>query len=345
MVLYKYCFLIKNMNKRKLDKIVKSLLQPKKGILAADESFASIAKRFTKINLESTPENRRKYREMLFTAPKAKKYLSGVILFEETLYQKNNENVLFTDFLKKNKINPGIKVDLGTEFFPDNKVEKYTLGLDDLAERIKKYKETGVVFAKWRAIFNIGKDLPSEECLNRNAFDLAHYAFICQENDIVPIVEPEVLMDGRHDIEACYETTKKVLNKVFLELKKKNVYLPGILLKPNMIISGLENKIDLPADVANKTIACFTESVPAEVKGIVFLSGGQSEDQACANLNAINNKKIFKKLPWRLTYSFGRALQNSALEVWQGKDENFATAQKVFLLSAKKASLASRGKL
>lgn len=333
------------MDKRKLVKIVKHLIKNKKGILAADESTNTIKKRFEKINFESTEENRRRYRELLFTTPKIKKYISGVILFDETVYQSDSDGINFIKLLNKKNIKAGIKLDLGTEFFENNEIEKYTLGLEDLDERIKEYKKAGIEFAKWRAVFSIGEKIPSKKCINKNAGDLAKYALICQENGIVPIVEPEVLMDGNHDIDKCFDVTKNVLKQVFVELKKKDVCLEGILLKPNMVIAGSENKKNKAEEVAQKTIECFREVVPNEVGGIVFLSGGQSEDEACQNLNAMTNKKIFKKLPWKLSYSFGRALQNSALETWTGKEENFIKAQEIFLATTKKVSQASQGKL
>lgn len=333
------------MNNKKLSKIVKHLIKNKKGILAADESTSTIKKRFEKIGLESNEENRRLYRELLFTTPKIKKFISGVILFDETIYQLDSEGLSFVKLLNKKNIKVGIKVDLGTEFFENSDTEKYTLGLEDLDERLKEYKKLGAEFAKWRAVFSIGENLPSKKCINQNARDLAKYALICQKNDIVPIVEPEVLMDGNHDIEKCFEVTENVLNQVFIELKKKDVFLKGMLLKPNMIISGIENKKNKAEEIAQKTIQCFKEVVPEEVGGIVFLSGGQSEEEARQNLNAMNNKKIFKKLAWKLSYSFGRALQNSALETWAGKKENFKKAQEVFFVTAQKVSKASQGKL
>lgn len=313
-----------------------------KGILAADESTATTGKRFAGIGVDNTEDNRRAYRELLFTAPEMEKYISGVIMYDETIKQVDDD-VFLVDLLKSRGVIPGIKVDQGLKDFEGSTVEKITTGLDDLNKRLKEYYSLGARFAKWRAVFSIGDDLPSEKCVKANAEILAKYAKACQDNYIVPIVEPEVLMNGSHTIEQCYDVTVRVLMDVFLELKKENVDLSGMLLKPNMVIGSLEGPETTSGQIAESTLKCLSSVVPTEVPGIVFLSGGQSEEEACENLNAIN--QLAKNVPWKLTFSYGRALQNSALQTWAGKKENVVRAQKVFVERAKAASLASQGKM
>ena len=327
---------------KELRDIAKMLVIDGKGILAADESTATTGKRFAGIGVDNTEDNRRAYRELLFTAPEMEKYISGVIMYDETIKQVDDD-VFLVDLLKSRGVIPGIKVDQGLKDFEGSTVEKITTGLDDLNKRLKEYYSLGARFAKWRAVFSIGDDLPSEKCVKANAEILAKYAKACQDNYIVPIVEPEVLMNGSHTIEQCYDVTVRVLMHVFLELKKENVDLSGMLLKPNMVIGSLEGPETTSGQIAESTLKCLSSVVPTEVPGIVFLSGGQSEEEACENLNAIN--QLAKNVPWKLTFSYGRALQNSALQTWAGKKENVVRAQKVFVERAKAASLASQGKM
>ncbi len=325
-----------------LSEIAQALVAPGKGILAADESTGTIKKRFDKIGVESTEENRRAYRELLFTTPGIGKFISGVILYDETLRQKGSDGEALVATLQKQDIIPGIKVDMGTEAMVNSSEEKITKGLDGLPVRLKEYKTLGAGFAKWRAVIAIGDGIPTDECIAKNAEILATYAKMCQEAGIVPIVEPEVLMDGGHTIEKCLEVTTKVLKKVFEELKKQNVDLSGMLLKPNMVIAGMDCPIQAsPTQVAEMTLRCFKEVVPSEAPGVVFLSGGQSEQEACENLNAIN---IVGVQPWKLSFSYGRALQASALAAWHGKTENIPAAQKAFYRRAELTSAACLGK-
>ncbi|MFH1291853.1 MAG: class I fructose-bisphosphate aldolase [bacterium] len=330
------------MSEKTLQGIATSMVAKSKGILAADESTPTIKKRFDSIGAESTEENRRAYRELILTAPGMEHYISGVIMFDETLRQSTLAGVTFPDLLNQKGVLAGIKVDQGTELFGGSEVEKFTRGLEGLDDRLKEYYNLGARFAKWRAVYSIANDLPSDICVQRNAKDLAEYAYLCQQIGLVPIVEPEVLMDGAHDIEHCYEVTKNVLKAVFEKLVSRGVKLDGIVLKPNMVLSGQDfDGIDSPQTVASMTVKCFNESVPAEVPGIVFLSGGQTEAQACTNLNAMN---VMGEHPWELSYSFGRALQHSALNTWLGKVENVEKAQEVFTRRAKLTSLARSGK-
>lgn len=332
---------VNNMNTQILEEVAQKLVANGKGILAADESTGTITKRFAKIKVESTEDNRRAYRELLFTTPDFGKHISGVILFDETIRQSAVDGRTFVDLLGNEGVLPGIKVDLGTEVLTDSPEELVTKGLDGLAERLKEYADLGAKFAKWRAVIKIGENIPTENCLEQNALGLAKYAKACQEAEIVPIVEPEVLMDGAHSIEKCFEVTKKTLEKVFTALRTEGVHLPGMLLKPNMVISGTEGqKVDSKM-IAEMTLKCFRETVPAEVPGIVFLSGGQSEVEATANLQTINALK--GGTSWKLSFSYGRALQASALEVWAGKPENVAAAQAEFKKRAELNHLAAQG--
>lgn len=324
-----------------IENIAKQLVAPKKGILAADESTGTIQKRFDSINLESTEETRQAYRELLFSTEGIEEYISGVILFDETIRQSTQDGVPFSKLLQEKGILPGIKVDMKTHDLAGAPGEKVTEGLDGLRDRLKEYKSLGAAFAKWRAIYSITDELPSDYCVHVNAHALARYAALCQEQGIVPIVEPEVLMDGSHTIGRCYEVTKNVLERVFDELEKQRVDLKGILLKPNMVISGKDAAEQADAKtVAEKTIQCLRETVPEDVPGIVFLSGGQSEAQACENLNAIS---AMGDQPWELSFSYGRALQSTALKTWDGKPENIAAAQEAFLHRAKLTSAARAG--
>jgi len=318
----------------RLKDIANALVAPNKGILAADESTKTIQKRFDKIGISSNQETNLAYRSMLFTAPEIEQYISGVILYDETIRQSIGGKSV-PQYLESKGILPGIKVDKGAWKLANFEGEKITEGLDNLRDRLTEYKEMGAKFAKWRAVITIGEGVPTDTCIEANAESLAQYAALCQEQDIVPIVEPEVLMDGSHDLEKCQEVTAKVLQVVFDRLKAHKVVLEGMLLKPNMVISGKESDAQASVqEVAKATVETFKEVVPAQVPGIVFLSGGQSPDVSTNNLAAIN----MIGGPWQLSYSFGRALQGEALEIWAGKTENLQAAQKAFLERAKKVS-------
>ena len=326
-----------------LENIAKQMVTPGKGILAADESSGTIKKRFDTINVESTEENRRDYREILFQTKNAmENYISGVILFDETIRQKSKNGPTLVEVISNAGSLPGIKVDTGAKDLAFISNEKVTEGLDGLRERLIEYYNLGAKFAKWRAVITIESSIPSELCINANAHALARYAALCQENEIVPIVEPEVLMDGAHTIDRCYEVTKRTLEVVFSELVAHGVNLKGICLKPNMVIDGtLVTDKSSPKTIADKTISCFKEVVPEDVPGIVFLSGGQSEIEATENLDQMNK---IGNLPWNLSFSYGRALQASALQAWSGKVENEETASMAFNHRAEMNSLATLGK-
>lgn len=333
-------------NTQELNKIATKMVAPGKGLLAADESTGTIGKRFDAINLENTEENRRAYRELLFTTPDIGKYISGVIMYDETLRQSTEDGRSFISVLEEAGVIPGIKVDEGTEAQESSPEEKITKGLSGLPPRLKEYASMGAKFAKWRAVINISEELnlPTDENLIQNAKDLAQYAKYCQEAGIVPIVEPEVLMDGKystHSIEKCSEVTEKTLNYLFEELKNAGVEIEGIILKPNMIVPG-ENSGQkaAPEEIAKATTDLFKKILPKNLPGIVFLSGGQSEIEATENLNAMHK---LGKLPWPLSFSYGRALQESTIKTWNGKKENVADAQKVFAHRAKMNSLATFG--
>jgi fructose-bisphosphate aldolase class I len=316
------------MDRAKLESAARQLVADGKGILAADESQPTIKKRFDTIAVESTEENRRAYRNLLFTTPNAEKYISGVILFEETLRQKSLDGVAFPQLLSGKGILPGIKVDKGAKSLAGFSGEKITEGLDGLRERLAAYRGLGATFAKWRAVITIGKDMPSQFCIDANAHALARYAALCQEAGLVPIVEPEVLMDGPHDIQRCQDVTVATLKGVFAALFEHCVLLEGMLLKPNMVLSGTEcPKQAGVEEVAERTVRTFRQVVPAAVPGIVFLSGGQSSVLATEHLNAMN---ALGKNPWELSFSYGRALQEHALKAWQGRADAVAAAQRVF---------------
>ncbi|GKU98320.1 hypothetical protein SLEP1_g11339 [Rubroshorea leprosula] len=315
---------------------------PGKGILAADESTGTIGKRLASINVENVESNRRALRELLFCTPGALQYLSGVILFEETLYQKTASGKPFVEVMKEGGVLPGIKVDAGTIVLPGTTGETTTQGLDNLGQRCAKYYEAGARFAKWRAVLKISSNEPSELAIHENAYGLARYAAICQENGLVPIVEPEILVDGPHDINKCAEVTERVLAACYKALNDHHVMLEGTLLKPNMVTPGSDAP-KVPSEViAEYTVRALLRTVPPAVPAIVFLSGGQSEEEATVNLNAMN--KLFKdKKPWSLSFSFGRALQQSTLKTWAGKDENIVKAQSAFLTRCKANSEATLG--
>ena len=319
-----------------------------KTILAADESSSTIKKRFDSIGVESTPEKNREYRQLLFTATNISKYVSGVILYDETVYQKNDEDIPFPKVLTEQGINPGIKVDRKTIELPGFGSDTFTQGLDNLGERLQEYKKQECVFAKWRAVYTISENSPSDLAIKRNACDLALYALLCQQAGIVPIVEPEVMMEGEHTFEQNKEVTENVLNVVFEKLSNYGVDMRGIILKPNMITAGKDNLSQLSKEeVAQETLNILQKTVHKDVPGIAFLSGGQTPDQATENLNEINKlkNKNPQLYPWRLTASYGRALQGETLEAWKGKKENIQNAQKVFISRAEKVYQASLGQL
>jgi fructose-bisphosphate aldolase class I len=325
--------------------IARALVAPGKGILAADESTSTIKRRFDAISVENTEDNRRAYRELLFRTPRVSEYISGVILYDETIRQKAADGTPLVKILKDQGIHPGIKVDLGAKPLPFCPGEVVTEGLDGLRERLAEYKGLGAVFSKWRAVITIGDEIPSDTCTRVNAHALARYAALSQEAGIVPIVEPEVLMDGTHTIERCNEVTIKTLRTVFLALAAQRVRLDGMLLKPNMVLSGKEGSNRASSDeVARYTVECFRQTVPAAVPGIVFLSGGQSDDEATANLDAINRYAAKVRAPWQLSFSYGRGLQAAPQKAWSGKPSNVAAAQRAFEHRAKLTSAAQLGK-
>jgi len=330
------------MNLTDLNKVAVAMVAPGKGILAADESTGTIKKRFDAIKVESTEENRRDYREMLFRSSEAmNKYISGVILYDETIWQNAGDGTPLVKLIEQSGPIPGIKVDEGTQALPNCPGELVTVGLDKLAERLKKYYERGARFAKWRAVIDIGQGIPTMTAIHVNAHALARYAALCQAAQIVPIVEPEVLMDGDHDIERCYDVTQRVLNKTFQELRIQRVALEGMVLKPNMVVPGKKSAKQAPVEeVAEKTIRLLKACVPAAVPGIAFLSGGQSDEDATAHLSAMN---ATGGLPWSLTFSYGRALQAAPQKAWSGKSENVAAGQRAFTHRARMNSLASKG--
>jgi fructose-bisphosphate aldolase class I len=312
-----------------------------RGLLAADESTSTIGKRFNSIKLESTEENRRLYREMLFTTPGATDYISGVILYDETLRQKTSDGVPFPVYLAKLGMIPGIKVDTGAKPLAGFPGETITEGLDGLRERLAEYYKLGAKFAKWRAVIDIGAGIPTTYAIDANAAALARYAALCQEANIVPIVEPEVLMDGSHTIERCEEVTDAVLDRVFSHLFAARVYLEGIVLKPNMVITGKKSPQQAtPQQVAEATVRTLKRQVPAAVPGIAFLSGGQSPTEATLHLSLMN---ATGPLPWPLTFSYGRALQEDSLRAWGGKSAGFAAGQTALATRAKLNSLAAAG--
>ena len=330
--------------KKELAATARAIVAPGKGLLAADESTGTIGKRFAPINTENTEENRRAYRELLFTTDKSvAKYISGVILYDETFRQSTKGGKRFVDLLKETGILSGIKVDKGVVQLLGTNEETTTQGLDGMAERCKEYYDGGCRFAKWRCVLKIGAGRPSQLAIIENANVLARYASICQLNGLCPIVEPEILTDGDHTLEECMATSEKVLAAVYKALSDHNVYLEGTLLKPNMVLPGVQcTKKYTPEQVAESTVTVFQRTLPVAVPGVTFLSGGQSEIAATTHLNAINAYKGTK--PWGLTFSYGRALQASVLKAWGGKPENVKAAQDVLLHRAKCNGLAALGK-
>jgi len=330
------------MNLAELNKVANALVAAGKGILAADESTGTIKRRFDAIGVENTEDNRRDYRELLFRSADAmRSHISGVILYDETIWQKARDGTPLVKLIQQAGTIPGIKVDEGTKPLPGCPNEVVTVGLDKLADRLPKYYEQGARFAKWRAVIEIGAGIPTYSAIHANAHALARYAALCQAAQIVPIVEPEVLMDGDNDIDRCYQVTEWVLKETFLELYYNRVALEGMVLKPNMAIAGKKcPKRAGVAEVAEKTVRLLKACVPGAVPGIAFLSGGQSDEEATAHLDAMNR---IGNLPWKLTFSYGRALQHAPQTAWSGKTENVAAAQRAFSHRARMNGLASLG--
>lgn len=324
-----------------LNKVAQAMVASGKGILAADESSGTIKKRFDAIGVESTEDMRRDYREMLFRSAEGMKHISGVILYDETIWQKAKDGTPLVELIRKAGAIPGIKVDEGTRPLPECPGEVVTVGLDKLADRLPKYYEQGARFAKWRAVIDIGAGVPSHTCILANAHALARYAALCQAAEIVPIVEPEVLMDGDHNIDRCVDVTTWAFKETFQQLFYNRVALEGMVLKPNMAIAGKKCAKRASVDeVAEKTVKMLKECVPGAVPGIAFLSGGQSDEEATAHLDAMNK---IGNLPWKLTFSYGRALQHAPQTTWKGKSENVAAAQRAFSHRAKMNGLAALG--
>ena len=325
----------------KIEEIAKLMVTKGRGILAADESTGTMGKRLKSVNIESTEKNRLHFRETLFTSSAMKSSISGVILYDETIKQKSSEGISIPELIKKNGSIPGIKVDKGVKLLAGSSDEKITEGLDGLRERMDEYYKLGARFAKWRAVYSISSDQPSEQCIKANAHALARYAAIVQEAKMVPIVEPEVIMDGSHDIEKCLKVTNKTLRTVFKQLDFQGVYIGGILLKPNMVISGIDCKVQASIkEVSEMTINCLEDSIPSDVPGVVFLSGGQNYKIATEHLNQMN--KVDSNL-CNLSFSYGRALQQPVISTWEGKEENFKKSQNEFTKRCKLNSLATIG--
>ena len=330
------------MTTSELNAIARAMVAPGKGILAADESTGTIEKRLKSVGAPNTEDNRRAWRQLLFTTPGVGKYVSGVILYDETLRQKSTDGIPLVEVLTKQGIIPGIKVDKGTKPLPGSPDELITEGLDGLKERLAEYRQIGARFTKWRAVITIGSGIPTRYCIEANAHALARYAKLSQDAGLVPMVEPEVLMDGDHDIGRCEHVTEATLHAVFNELYDQRVVLEEMILKPNMVLSG--NKASNRAsarEVAERTIQCFKRTVPAAVPGIAFLSGGQGDDEATVNLDAMN--RLPDKGPWQLTYSYGRGLQATPLKAWAGQAANVKKAQDAFTHRAKLTSAARQG--
>jgi len=324
-----------------LHEIALAMVAPGKGILAADESHGTITKRFNALGIESNEESRRQYRLMFFRSDICPEAISGVILYDETIRQATDDGTMIPAYLKSRGIVPGIKVDTGAKALAGQPLEKITEGLDGLRERLREYHELGARFAKWRAVITIGDEIPSRGCIEGNAHALARYAALCQENGIVPIVEPEVLMDGGHTIERCQAVTEETLQVVFSQLRAQRVSFEGIVLKPNMVVSGTDCSTQAGVEeVAERTLATLKRCVPSAVPGIAFLSGGQSDEYATAHLNAMNQRR---EAPWQLTYSYGRALQAAAMRAWGGRDDQFTSGAEAFEKRAKLNSAARSG--
>jgi fructose-bisphosphate aldolase class I len=330
------------MNTQELSKIAKQMVASGKGILAADESMNTVGKRFSSINIENNEDNRRAFRHMLLTAPGESEYISGVILFDETIRQNDLNNKSFVEVLQSEGILPGIKVDQGLVPMSEGSVEQLTKGLDTLDARLKEYVALGAKFCKWRSVITISATTPTDANIRQNAKDLAQYALICQQNGLVPMVEPEVLLDGEHNIEQAKDASTKILTALFEEIKNAGVILEGLILKTSMVLPGKKSGIKAnPEEVARVTLSTFNQVLPKELAGVVFLSGGQGDIEATENLQAIN---AHGQQPWPLTFSYARALQDAATKTWAGKSENMEAAQKVFMHRAKMNSLASLGR-
>jgi fructose-bisphosphate aldolase class I len=330
------------MEDKELERTAQALVADGKGILAADETVPTLTKRFAALKIESTADSRRAYREMFFTTPDIGTFISGVILQDETIRQKNSAGLPLPELLSKQGIFPGIKVDTGAKPLAGSPDEKVTEGLDGLRDRLHEYAAMGARFAKWRAVFSITDALPSRTCIGVNAHALARYAALCQEQGIVPIVEPEVLMNGTHAIDRCEAVTGSVLHAVFDELYEQRVRLEGMLLKPNMVLSGQESRRQATVDeAAAATLRCLRRHVPPAIPGIVFLSGGQSDVLATTHLNAINKLAVQK--PWKISFSYGRALQDAAMGAWHGEQQNLEAGQRAFYNRAKANGAAALG--
>ncbi len=323
------------MNTQPLLDTVRALVAGNKGLLAMDESNPTCNKRFAKVGIPQTEEARRAYRELLLTTPRLGECISGVILYNETIHQRKTDGTPFIKVVSDAGIIPGIKVDIGAKDMAGHPGEKITEGLDGLRGRLQEYFQMGARFAKWRAVIAVGDGIPSRGCIGANAQALARYAALCQEAGLVPVVEPEVLMDGEHTLERCYKVTEEVLRTVFAQLYAQRVTLDGMILKPNMVLPGLNCPQQVAVDVvADATVKCLLQAVPAAVPGIAFLSGGQSAELASARLNAMN-VRFKSRLPWALAFSFARAIQQPALEIWQGKQTNVSAAQQALYHRAK----------
>ena len=333
------------MDLKNLEAVAQAMVLPGKGILAADESTGTISSRLSQIDTESSFETRNAYRDLLFSAEGIEEYISGVIMYDETFRQSSiADGKPYPEYLMDKGIIPGIKVDTGAHDLSGSEGEKITQGLDGLDDRLKEYRKMGARFAKWRAVINITEDNPSGYCISTNAHALARYAGLCQANDIVPIVEPEILMDGSHDIDDSFVVTEEVLHTVFFELYSQGVQYEQMILKPNMVLSGYDANNRASVDeVADATLQCFARTVPAAVPGIAFLSGGQSDEDATSHLNRMN-QILDENKPWNLSFSYGRALQQPAIKTWLGKSENVTAAQDALINRAKLNSLATVGK-
>lgn len=331
------------MNKELLHKTALQMVTPGKGILASDESTKSANKTLSKNGIEPTEENRRRYRELFIGTEGIGKYLNGIILSEETIRQRDSNGIPFREILQKEGIPIGVKLDRGTVELPNFPGERFTTGLDDLDKRLKEYFDMGARFAKWRSVIKIGADLPTDECIFTNAHGLALYTIACQREKIVPIIEPEVLIDGNHSIKDCYKTTERTLKEVFAQLNTYKADLKGVILKASMVLPGKDSPQKASdKDVAEATVSCLKATVPNEIPGVVFLSGGQSPEEATHHLNEIAK---LEPLPWEISFSFLRAIEGPATEVWAGKDENIVKARVVFEQDLKDSVAAEKGKL
>lgn len=326
-----------------LEKLAQTIVASPKGILAADWSVGTATKKFARFGINSTEESRRDYRQMLFEAEGLENYISAIILHEETIRQKTKEGKPLVELIKEKGIIPGVRIDIGQEEIPGFEGEQITFGLDKIRSRLSEFKSLGTSFAKWRAAFFVGRGKPSRQVIEANSILLSLYALFCIEADILPIVEPDVVMDGNHSLSECAQATEEVLKILFFKLSEYGVDRKKILLKPSMVLPGKDAPKALASDIASFTLTVFKKIVPVDVCGIAFLSGGQSLDEACQNLNEIAKKSV--GFPWQITFSFARALQEPVLAAWQGKEENRKQAQEKLLESAKKASLARQGRL